>query len=78
MRVVSHTRAMNESIEQRVGRNVCVLREAQRLSKVEFCLMAGVSRPYLNKIEAGEANISIKQLDRLAKGLGVSPADLLK
>ena len=39
--------------------------------------MAGVSRPYLNKIEAGEANISVKQLDRLAKSLDVQVTSLL-
>ena len=69
---------MDECIGQRVGRNVRLLREEQGLTKVEFCLMAGVSRPYLNKIEAGEANVSVKQLDRLAQSLGVDPAVLLR
>lgn len=69
---------MSEKIEQTIGRNVRSLREAQRLSKVEFCLMAGLSRPYLNKIEAGEANISVKQLDRLAQSLGIDAAELLR
>ena len=32
---------MSEKIEQTIGRNVRSLREAQHLSKVEFCLMAG-------------------------------------
>ena len=69
---------MSEKIEQTIGRNVRSLREAQHLSKVEFCLMTGVSRPYLNKIEAGEANISVKQLDRLAQSLGIDAAELLR
>lgn len=68
---------MEETIEQRVGRTVRTLREEQGLSKVDFCLMAGVSRPYLNQIESGRANITIKQLDRLAKSLGVSASTLL-
>ena len=69
---------MSEKIEQTIGRNVRSLREAQHLSKVEFCLMAGLSRPYLNKIEGGEANISVKQLDRLAQSLGIDAAELLR
>lgn len=69
---------MDETIEQIVGRNVRALREEQGLSKVDFCLMAGVSRPYLNRIEAGEANVTVKQLDRLAKSLGVSATTLLR
>lgn len=54
-----------------------MLREQQHLSKIEFCLMTDVSRPYLNRIEAGEANITVKQLARLAAALNVEPADLL-
>ncbi len=69
---------MSETIEQRVGRNVRALREDQGLSKVEFCLMAGISRPYLNHIESGKANVTVKQLDRLAKSLGVLPSALLE
>lgn len=68
---------MDERIEQTVGRRVRELREAQGLSKIEFCLMIDPSRPYLNRIEAGEANITLRQLERLAAGLGVSASDLL-
>lgn len=68
---------MSERIEQVIGRRVQALRERQHLSKIEFCLMTDVSRPYLNRIEAGEANITVKQLARLAAALNVEPADLL-
>lgn len=68
---------MSERIEQVIGRRVQMLREQQHLSKIEFCLMTDVSRPYLNRIEAGEANITVKQLARLAAALNVEPADLL-
>lgn len=54
-----------------------MLREQQHLSKIEFCLMTDVSRPYLNRIEAGEANITVKQLSRLAAALNVEPVELL-
>ncbi len=69
---------MEERIEQTVGRRVRELREAQGLSKVDFCLMTDVSRPYLNRIEDGEANVTIRQLARIAAGLGVAPSDLLR
>lgn len=68
---------MSERIEQVIGRRVQALRERQHLSKIDFCLMTDVSRPYLNRIEAGEANITVKQLARLAAALNVEPADLL-
>ncbi len=68
---------MSERIEQVIGRRVQALRERQHLSKIDFCLMTDVSRPYLNRIEAGEANITVKQLARLAAALNVEPAELL-
>lgn len=68
---------MSERIEQVIGRRVQALREQQHLSKIDFCLMTDVSRPYLNRIEAGEANITVKQLARLAAALNVEPAELL-
>lgn len=68
---------MSERIEQVIGRRVQMLREQQHLSKIEFCLMTDVSRPYLNRIEAGEANITVKQLSRLAAALNVEPVELL-
>lgn len=39
--------------------------------------MTDVSRPYLNRIESGEANITVKQLARLAAALNVEPAALI-
>ena len=68
---------MSERIEQVTGRRVQMLRERQHLSKIEFCLMTDVSRPYLNRIESGEANITVKQLARLAAALNVEPAALI-
>lgn len=69
---------MSEPLGQIVGRNVCSLREAQGLGKSAFCLMAGISRPYLNRVESGESNITLKELQRLADGLDVEPARLLR
>lgn len=68
---------MNERIEQIIGANVQRLRQEQGHTKTAFCLMAGISRPYLDKVEAGEANITVRQLERLASGLGVEPVDLI-
>ncbi len=69
---------MDERIEQRVGRRVRELREGQGLSKSEFCLMIDLSRPYLNAIESGDANITLRQLARIAAGLAVDPEDLIR
>lgn len=68
---------MSDSLVQIVGRNVRLLRERQGQSKTSFCLMVGMSRPYLNKLEEGTANITLKQLERIADGLGVDPTYLM-
>lgn len=68
---------MVERIEQTVGRRVRELRTQQGLSKTDFCLMVNISRPYLDRIESGDANITLKRLAELAAGLDVPPAALL-
>ena len=69
---------MEECIEHIVGRNVEALRKQQRLSQVDLCLMAGISRTYLNHIVAGRANVTVRCLSQLADALGVAPIDLLQ
>lgn len=69
---------MEECIEHKVGRNVEALRKQQRLSQVDLCLMAGIGRTYLNHIEAGRANVTVRCLSQLADALGVTPIDLLQ
>lgn len=48
------------------------------ITQEELAKIAGINRSYLAGIEAGQRNTSIKTLEKLAKALGVSPADLLK
>jgi transcriptional regulator with XRE-family HTH domain len=40
--------------------------------------LAGLHRTYVGSVERGERNISIDNIERLAKALGIEPADLLK
>lgn len=69
---------MGEITVQRIGQRVREMREEQGLGKSEFALMVGISRPYLNRIEQGTANVTVKMLVRVASGLDVSVLDLLK
>ena len=61
-----------------LGRNVRYLRADARLNKVEFCLMAHISRPLLDAIEDGRANVTLDTLERIASSLAVEPWALLK
>lgn len=69
---------MNEEAVQRIGDRVRRMREEQGIGKGEFALMVGISRPYLNRIENGTANVTVKMLVRVAEGLDVDAIDLLK
>ena len=69
---------MEERIEHTVGKRVRELREREGLSKTEFCLMVDISRPYLNSVEDGTANITLRMLARLAAGLDVHPCELMR
>ena len=62
---------MSESTLQKIGVRVQELRKQQGLSKTEFALMVGISRPYLSQIENGSANVTIKMLERVASALDV-------
>ena len=59
-----------------LGRNVHRLRKMQGMNKKSFCLMVGISRPLLDKIEKGESDIRISYVQKLAEGLSVHPFEL--
>ena len=69
---------MKEEAVQRIGDRVRRMREEQGIGTGEFALMVGISRPYLNRIENGTANVTVKMLVRVAEGLDVDAVDLLK
>jgi transcriptional regulator with XRE-family HTH domain len=48
------------------------------LSQEALADIAGLHRTYVGSVERGERNVSIDNVDRLARALGLEPADLLK
>lgn len=61
---------MGEVLEH-VGANVRRLRAAAKLSQAALAEATGLSRRLIVAVEAGDANISLANLDRLATVLGV-------
>jgi transcriptional regulator with XRE-family HTH domain len=59
------------------GTQVRKLRQARNWSQEEFATKAGLDRTYIGGIERGERNVSLRNIWRLAKALGVKPSDLL-
>lgn len=69
---------VSEALKGTLGRNVRTKRRAQGLGKSAFCLMAGISRPTLDKIEAGTADPKLSSISHMADALDVEPGELLE
>jgi transcriptional regulator with XRE-family HTH domain len=57
--------------------NVRRLRVSVGLSQEALAGRAGLHRTYVSSIERGERNVSIQNIFRIAKALGVDPRELL-
>lgn len=60
------------------GRAIRVRREALGISQEELADRAGLHRTYIGDVERGERNISLVNILKLAKALGVRPAALFQ
>ncbi len=65
-------------IYQIVGKKVRKRRKELGLTQEKLAKASGLHRTYIAGIEAGKRNISLKNLEKLAKALKVNPDDLLK
>jgi ribosome-binding protein aMBF1 (putative translation factor) len=61
-----------------LAKNMRRLRAARGLSQDELAYESGINRTYLSSVERSERNVSIDNIARIAKGLGVEPWKLLK
>ena len=54
-----------------VGTNIRKIRISQNLSQNQLSYETGLTREYINKIESGKYNISIKKLSLISEALNV-------
>lgn len=73
-----HQSEPTASLNKIIGKNVQRLRIEQNLPKKTLARISSVSRPLLDKIENGEADVRLSCIVRIADGLSVTPAELLK
>ena len=59
------------------ARTVRQLREAQGLSQEALADLCELHRTYIGSVERGERNISIDNMDRIARALGVKLSALV-
>jgi len=68
---------MADDVRQRFGRRLRGLRLRQCLTQVELAERLGIDRSYLADIERGNRNVSLVNLEIIAKGFNLTLGRLL-
>lgn len=69
-------KAQQDRIKLRFGTRLRQLREAKELSQEALALESGLDRSYLGKIERGESNVALVNINRIADALKVGAGEL--
>jgi len=62
----------------RFGRRLRDLRKARGFSQEDFAAECGLDRTYISGIERGRRNVSLRNIDLIAKTLGISLSELFR
>lgn len=68
---------MKTKVLRQFGNRVKKLRKAKGWSQEELAKKAGLHRTYIGSIERSERNVSLINIERIAKSLGIEISDLL-
>lgn len=68
----------NTLITERVGNRIRELRSQTGLSQEKFALKIGMDRTYFASVELGKRNIALKNIEKIANGLGVTLSELFE
>jgi transcriptional regulator with XRE-family HTH domain len=68
---------MNKQILQRFGKRVREERENKGISQERLGQLAGVHRTYIGMIERAEKNITLTNMQKIARALGMRVNDLI-
>jgi len=74
---ILHSQERGDVLEH-VSENLRRLRQASSMSQVALAEASGISRRMIVAVEAGDANISLSSLDKLAAAMGVGFVDLVR
>lgn len=59
-----------------LGKRIRELRQQNKISQEKFALKIGMDRTYFASVEMGKRNIAIRNIKKIADGLGVSLSEL--
>ena len=66
------------TIQQKLGLRIQTLRKERDISQEKFSLIIDMDRTYYASVEAGKRNISICNIEKISKGLGVTLSELFE
>lgn len=69
---------MSSILREILANNIRELRLSKQLSQEELADICGLHRTYISDIERGNRNVSIDNIEKIAKGLDVDPSVLLE
>lgn len=64
-------------IQKKFGDKLHELRKQRGLSQEDLASKSGLHRTYISDIERGSRNLSLKNIDKIAKALGLTAKSLL-
>lgn len=70
--------AKTADILENFGQRVRSLRTAKGWSQEDFAHECQLDRTYMGGIERGERNVALRNIQRIAKTLGISISELMK
>ncbi|OGH29774.1 MAG: transcriptional regulator [Candidatus Levybacteria bacterium RIFCSPLOWO2_01_FULL_37_26] len=65
-------------IKKKFGQKLREIRKQKKLSQEDLSFKAGLHRTYISDIERGSRNVSLENIEKIAKALGVSTKNLLE
>jgi transcriptional regulator with XRE-family HTH domain len=70
-------KSLESQIQKHFGERVRDLRKQKGLSQEALALACGLDRTYIGGVERGERNISLLNIHKISRSLGVSPCELV-
>jgi len=64
-------------VQERFGRRVREVREGKGISQERLGELAGLHRTYVSSLERGKRNVSLVNIEKLARALGVAMTELV-
>ena len=66
------------TLEEKLGKAIVMRRREQFISQEDFARKAGITRSYMSHIENGKCVASITIIEKIAKTLGITLAELFR